>query len=131
LQYAAKKHLKMSNNERIKFMQSLSNRIREMVNDGVVLLSPTNASSNEREIGFDTARRDHENGVNVQNSVRKHEELNCKICNHKLDPIYLHHHRSYLVYKTENQIKSLTTTPNIQPRTTLKTAMRWCWMGVS
>ena len=54
------------------------------------------------EAGFVLSKKDGDGAMCTTNSVRKHEELNCKICDHKLDPLYLVRLQKYLQYKIDN-----------------------------
>ena len=47
-----------------------------------------------RDVGFAN--------LNTTNSIRQNEELNCKICNHKLDPMYIVKLQKYLDFKIAN-----------------------------
>ena len=54
------------------------------------------ASFVDREIGSTT--------LNTTNSVRQGDALNCKICNHKLNPIYIANQQKHLEFKLTNPL---------------------------
>ena len=100
-----KKTLQMSIKERAAFSEPLYKIVTELTKRGTVKLNVTNTGGIfvDREVGFvNCSKENGDDGLNTSNSVRKHEKLNCKICNHKLDPIYVHNLQKYLEFKIAN-----------------------------
>ena len=94
-----KKTLHLTLTERAKMSQPLYDRVVELEKKGIVRLHDTKKGEG-REVGFVRSKKN--GGIDTSNSVRKYEDLNCKICNHKLDPLYVLHLQKYLNYKINN-----------------------------
>ena len=78
-----------------------------------IVSSESNTDWSVYYIDEDTKRTKMENGyksdfLNCDNSVTNTKELNCKICNHKLDPIYIK--KLYDHYDGNNNNNVTTTT---------------------
>ena len=99
-----KKILDLKWAERLKFLEAIRGTVDALIEKGIVKLHATYTGDTFgcREVGFVTVRTNKEGGLDTSNSVRKYEELNCVICNHKLDPLYVQFLRNYLTYKMRN-----------------------------
>ena len=102
-----KKNLNMTWHERKEFNKKLDDKVAELILDGAVLTQAqhvdTGGTVGRREIGFGSTCLHSSGGTNCDNLVRKYEELNCKICNHKLDPIYIRRLQEYCAYKVKTK----------------------------
>lgn len=91
--FKVKKTLKLSWKERLGLLEPVSNKIEELVGDGVLFLKPETNSISDRQVGFEKST------LHTNNSVRQFKEFNCVICNQKLDPLYLNYLRIYCEHK--------------------------------
>ena len=105
--FSQKKTLNLMPKDRLKLLQPLHDQIVDMTKEGLI----TNKTEwSVYYLDEETKRTKRENGyksdfLNCDNSVSQTKELNCKICNHKLDPIYienLYHHN----YRQANRKKT-------------------------
>ena len=118
----------MSIKERAAFSEPLYKIVTELTKKLKLNVTNTGGIFVDREVGFvNCSKENGDDGLNTSNSVRKHEKLNCKICNHKLDPIYVHNLQKYLEFKIANP----TYHDDEEATTTKKEmiTMKWCWTG--
>ena len=81
--FKVKKMLSISWKNRLNLLMPLVNDLDELVNNGVVYLQLKTTSLTVCEVGFLKL------ALHTNNSVRSLDKFNCKICNRKLDPIYI------------------------------------------
>ena len=91
-----KKNLSFTLAERTAFSKPLCREVEELSRVGLVnvTVSKLDGSFVGRQVGF--------SNLTTTNSVRQNDALNCKICNHKLDPLYIVKLQKYLEFKLTN-----------------------------
>ena len=97
-----KKNLSLTTKQRVKPYSTLV----ETLDVKNVLDEKVDSWFVKRKVGFPTRRDNEAIGLDLTTSVRRHEKLNCKICNHKLDPIYIRHLQRHLNYRVEKEASS-------------------------
>ena len=83
--FKSKKTLSLTWKERLNLLLPLSQKVDELVQDGELFLETKTKSLTDRQIGFKRST------VHTNNSVRRFKDLNCVICNQKLDPLYVNY----------------------------------------
>ena len=94
-----KKTLNMSARERLDFTKPYYSKVQQLLSSGEIKIHHEQQHQQQQ---FDKERKLGFVNLTSSNSVREHEGLNCKICNHKLDPLYIRNLNKHLKFKLDN-----------------------------